>query len=160
MPNLTQKEKCDRDTRYLDYIEKGMTIGEIALAEGTSSNEVSRKGKMIAKAHQKEWKPPRPVPIILSKETPIHRFRYNLGLKLKDLIEIHGKGDSEDGVAKRKVQRIVGMNNGELNKAKSQPFTHDWTITEIEKLYAAHNMTLFDGLREAMLPPKGGFITQ
>lgn len=60
------------------------------------------------------------------------RLRSSLGYRLKQMLDA--------GMGAREVARITGVPQNKQREASERPFQYDWTLTQIERVMAHHNL--------------------
>jgi len=136
-----------RKARLREHIKQGKTVGEICDIEGL---DPANQPKLM----RREVADPEGLKISAGRNTtpPVglleieRSFRGWLQLKLAALRDHHHYAD---------VAQMVGLTNIEQQRAMTFPYTHNWTIAQIQRLAAAHNMTFAELVTFASQPPLG-----
>jgi hypothetical protein len=136
-----------RKVRLRNHIIQGKSVGEICDIEG-----LDRENQ--PKLMRREIAAPEGLKISSERNTapPVglleieRSFRGWLQVKLASLRDHHHYAD---------VAHMVGLTNIEQQRAMTAPYTHNWTIAQIQRLAAAHNMTFAEMVTFASQPPLG-----
>lgn len=141
-----------RKARIVDYIKQGKPPLEICDLEGLDpANEPRRMRKEIADPMgltintAATAPPPAALMEVGTKDLPI---KANLKTKLAGLRNNHHYVD---------VGHMVGLTNKEQIRAMTSPYTHDWTISQIQRLAVACGMTFEQMLAYMHKPPIADF---
>jgi len=122
-----------RKARIAGHLRAGKTVGEICDLEGLDpANEPKRMRKEVAEPEGLAITPGHNTqPPVGLLEIPRH-MRYNLAKLLRDLRDEHHYVD---------VAHMIGLTNIEQARADKAPYTHNWTLSQIQRLAAASGKT-------------------
>lgn len=126
----TKEQLRERELRIIEHARQGRTMTEIVDIEGLDAGNVKHWHRIIRDAgvtieKSRASKPP----IGLKKEN--ERFRFNLGRSLVRIRDVHPQVD---------VSRMVGMTGTQCLEATEKK-THDWTVSQIQRLAEAQGMS-------------------
>lgn len=122
-----------RNARVAEHIRQGKTSGEICDVEGLDpANEPKRMKKDVADPAGLTITAGRNTALPLGLMDIERQFRVNLKTKLNELRDHNHYID---------VAHMVGMTNVEQHRAVTSPFTHNWTLSQMQRLAAALGLT-------------------
>lgn len=122
-----------RKARILEHLRQGKTSGEICDLEGLDpANEPKRMKREVADPAGVSINPGKNTALPVGLLDIDRLIRKNLRDKLDDLRYNHHYVD---------ISHMIGLTNIEQQRALKDPYTHNWTLSQIQRLAAAHGMT-------------------
>lgn len=146
----TKQQKEDSIKRIVEHARAGRTMTEIVDLEGLdpfntkeAHNAIKAAGVTISRERTKT------LPLGLTKEN--ESWRKRIGYHVDDLRAKHCQLD---------VSRLLGMTNAEILKATTRPATHNWTLSQLQRLANARQEPLADMVMRAFYPPQNVGFTE
>jgi hypothetical protein len=120
-------QAAERKARVWDYMKEvpPPPIREIAAREGSTARYIRCLVKRLEREHgitYRGWG--------LSYKAQLSDESYQLRSRLAD----HLYNLLEQAESRAEVAILIGLNNREQLRAINRPFTHDWTLSQIERL--------------------------
>jgi hypothetical protein len=133
----TRLEAASRRNRILNYLQQDppVPLTNIAAMEGMAERACRAIIKEIEAESGFEYRGAgtrrdnAELPFGLSSST--HRLRSHLAGELYSFRE---KGNRGKPFTRNQLAPLIGLNTRQQIRAENKPFTHDWTLSEIERL--------------------------
>lgn len=130
----TKEQERAREQRVIEHARAGRTMTEIVDLEGLDAGNVKKWHRFLRDAGvtiemARASNPPSG--LRRSNDT----WRYNIGRSL---------GRMRDQLPQIEVSRLVGMTNIEINSAIKTSPTHNWTVSQLQRLADAQGVSFQD----------------
>lgn len=123
-----RREKLDeRDDHIADLIQNGVPLTSMAVMVGAHRDYCKDHVARICQERGLTYNPTeegeKDLPVGVTKDS--WRFRHNLATRVYDARETHHYIE---------LQTQLGLSNKAQAKASDNPYTHDWTLGQLERL--------------------------